>query len=159
MTLSDPDAPLRGKPMLALSIHQPWAWLIVNGFKNIENRDWPTKLRGRFLIHASKKMTQEDYDDAMDLADQVWAVSRQEGHLRRARFLNGEGGRRGGIVGEAEIVDCVGRHDSPWFFGKFGFVLANAKPLPFMPCRGQLGFFQPASSPDAPLRLSRADGR
>lgn len=25
--------------MKCLSIQQPWAWLIVNGFKDIENRD------------------------------------------------------------------------------------------------------------------------
>jgi ASCH domain len=155
--LADPDAPLRGKPMLALSIHQPWAWLIVNGFKNIENRDWSTKFRGRFLIHASKKMTQDDFDDAFDTFDMAVPVSKDESLRRRARFIHGPE-QLGGIIGEADIVDCVDRHDSPWFFGKFGFVLANAKPLPLMPCRGQLGFFQPASSPDAPLRLSREDG-
>ena len=43
--------------MKALSIRQPWAWLIVNSHKHIENCDWPTKFRGRFLIHASKGVT------------------------------------------------------------------------------------------------------
>lgn len=28
--------------MAALSIRQPWAWLVVQGYKDIENRDWPT---------------------------------------------------------------------------------------------------------------------
>ena len=50
---------------------------------------------------------------------------------------------RGGIVGEAEIVDCVTQSDSPWFEGPYGFVLRNAHPLPFRPCRGRLGFFKP----------------
>jgi hypothetical protein len=49
----------------------------------------------------------------------------------------------GGIVGIAEIVGCVTKYDSEWFFGPYGFVLANARPLPFMPCRGMLGFFWP----------------
>ena len=49
---------------------------------------------------------------------------------------------RGGIIGRVEIVDCVERSDSPWFCGKFGFVLANPKPFPFVPCKGQLGFFE-----------------
>lgn len=40
--------------MLALSIRQPWAWLIINGGKDIENRDWPTKFRSRILVHAGK---------------------------------------------------------------------------------------------------------
>jgi ASCH domain len=43
--------------MKAPSIRQRWAWLIVNGHKDIENRAWPTKFRGRVLIHASKGMT------------------------------------------------------------------------------------------------------
>ncbi|MEI3544750.1 MAG: ASCH domain-containing protein [Alphaproteobacteria bacterium] len=38
-----------------LSIRQPWAWLIVNGYKDIENRTWPTHFRGKVLIHAGKK--------------------------------------------------------------------------------------------------------
>lgn len=37
--------------MKALSIQQPWAWLIVNGYKDVENRDWNTKFRGRFYVH------------------------------------------------------------------------------------------------------------
>ena len=61
----------------------------------------------------------------------------------------------GGIVGAAEIVDCVTRSDSPWFFGKFGFVLRNVKPLPFEPCRGQLGFFDPCASSTKPAAAPR----
>jgi len=41
--------------MKALSIRQPWAWLLVEGFKDIENRTWKTNYRGSFLIHASKQ--------------------------------------------------------------------------------------------------------
>jgi hypothetical protein len=36
----------------SLSIRQPWAWLIVQGHKPIENRTWPTTYRGPLLIHA-----------------------------------------------------------------------------------------------------------
>lgn len=49
---------------------------------------------------------------------------------------------RGGVVGMARIVDCVTKMDSEWFFGKYGFVLRDAFPLPLVPCRGQLGFFR-----------------
>ena len=38
--------------MKALSIKQPWAWLICAGYKDIENRDWSTKFRGRIYVHA-----------------------------------------------------------------------------------------------------------
>jgi len=47
-----------------LSIRQPWAWAIVHAGKDIENRNWPTRFRGRFLIHAAKGCTREEYLDA-----------------------------------------------------------------------------------------------
>ncbi len=46
----------------ALSIKQPWAWAIVNGYKTIENRTWKTKFRGAFLIHASKQFDKKGYE-------------------------------------------------------------------------------------------------
>ena len=46
----------------ALSIRQPWAWMILNAGKDIENRSWQTDYRGRFLIHAAKGMTQDEYE-------------------------------------------------------------------------------------------------
>jgi ASCH domain-containing protein len=38
----------------ALSLRQPWAWLVVNGYKDIENRSWRTNHHGPLVIHASK---------------------------------------------------------------------------------------------------------
>lgn len=51
--------------------------------------------------------------------------------------------KRGGIVGECEIADCVTTSESPWFVGKYGFLLRDAKPIEFRPCKGALGFFKP----------------
>lgn len=39
----------------ALSVKQPWASLIVYGFKKIETRTWKTERRGPLLIVSSKK--------------------------------------------------------------------------------------------------------
>jgi hypothetical protein len=122
-------------PSIALSIRQPWAWLILNGGKDIENRTWRTNFRGRVLVHASKGMTNMEWEDAFDLALHIdpaiaYRIPRMADELMR-----------GGIVGEVEIVDCVSQSDSRWFGGPCGFVLRNAKPLPFTPCRGALGFF------------------
>ncbi|MDD2794393.1 ASCH domain-containing protein [Acidocella sp.] len=113
---------------IALSIRQPWAWLIVNGHKDLENRDWPTKFRGRVLIHTGKK-----YDDGFttDARGWPWAFIDPPQHFDL-----------GGIIGEAEIVDCITASSSPWFQGPYAFVLRNAKPLPFVPYRGKLGFFE-----------------
>lgn len=125
--------------MKTISVRQPWAWLIVNGFKDIENRDWPTKVRGRVLIHASKGMTHGEYDDAVDTARMV---KRAGGMVGLDTFPSFNSLQRGGIVGSVEIVDCVSDSPSPWFFGNYGFVLANAELLPFREYKGQLGFFE-----------------
>jgi len=49
---------------------------------------------------------------------------------------------RGGIIGMINLVDCVMDSTSDWFFGKYGFVLRDPQPLPFIPYNGQLGFFK-----------------
>lgn len=116
--------------MKALSIRQPWAWLIVNGHKDIENRSWATKYRGPVLIHASKGMTGAEYNDAYHFALEVG--------IKIPSFNDLE---RGGIVGQATIASCSENSLSPWFFGKYGLELIDTKTLPFMPCKGRLGFF------------------
>ena len=40
--------------MKALTVHQPWAWAIINGRKRVENRKWSTRVRGRIAIHSSQ---------------------------------------------------------------------------------------------------------
>lgn len=101
----------------ALSVKQPWPHRMFHEGKDIENRDWPTKRRGWFMIHAGKTS-----DGIPSAYGQV---------------------PMGGIVGMARIVDCVDKSDSEWFFGKYGFVLADAFPVDLVPCKGQLGFFTP----------------
>lgn len=112
------------QPLRALSIKQPYAWLILHGGKEIENRTWKTNRRGTILVHASRRI---DYDAFVKYA-----------HLLPPKI------ETGGIVGQVDIVDCVTSHPSKWFEGPFGFVLANPKPTHFLfPCKGQLMFFEP----------------
>lgn len=120
--------------MKALSIRQPWAWLIVNGYKDVENRTWETFFRGRFLVHAGKTMTPEDY----------FACTLFISEMRTAWRLPAYDVLReqcGGIVGSAELVGCVRESDSPWYTGEVGFVVRNPVVLPFLPCKGMLKFF------------------
>lgn len=134
--------------MLALSIRQPWAWLILHGGKDIENRDWPTKFRGRVLVHAAKGMTRDEWESS-------WIHAHGTGASPKAveAGLNRDNIQRGGIVGSVEIVDCVTDSASHWFVGRYGFVLRDPLLLPFTPWRGQLGFF------DVPLTMDQlADG-
>lgn len=122
-----------GYPAYALSIRQPWAWLIVHAGKDIENRSWPTRFRGPVLIHAGKAWGREERE-ARDYVRLKMGIEIPEKLPL------------GGIVGQVEIVDCVQQSDSPWFFGPHGFVLRRAQALPFAPCRGALGFFKPDNS-------------
>jgi hypothetical protein len=41
--------------MKALSLHQPWASLILFGIKKYETRSWETNYRGKLLICAAQK--------------------------------------------------------------------------------------------------------
>ncbi len=129
--------------MKALSIRQPWAWMIRNCGKDIENRGWSTNVRGRVLIHASASMTRTEYDDARLFTEQVVVWD------ERYPFPKPDELEYGGIIGSVEIVDCVRESSSFWFNGPFGFVLRAPRPLPFIPFRGQLGFFH---VPDALIK-------
>ena len=129
--------------MKCLSIRQPWAWLILNAGKDIENRDWPTRYRGRVLVHASKGMTRSEYDDAIDQL--LWDISGPSVVVVLPHF---EELQRGGIVGSVEIVGCVTHSESPWFCGRFGFMLSDPKPITFIPYRGSLGLFEVPDRPE-----------
>jgi len=113
----------------ALSIRQPWAWLIVNGYKDIENRTWQTKYRGEFLVHASKTFDMKALGLlTMKRPDIVWPETIEDFGL-------------GGIIGGVTLVDCVEKSDSKWFEGPYGFVLENPKKFEVIPYRGNLNFF------------------
>lgn len=121
--------------MKALSIRQPWAWLVAHGHKDVENRVWETRFRGAFLIHAGKAWGPSERADLEYVREKI----REE----RLAIVLPERFELGGIIGQAEIMQCVADWPSTWFSGPFGFVIQNARPLPFFPCRGMLSFFTP----------------
>lgn len=144
---------LANLPGKALSIMQPWAWLIVNGHKAIENRDWLTHFRGPVCIHAGKKID-VDCEYALTCHDGPrHPVTGEQFPIDTGKRLIDDDGLfqtfsaagwatgLGGIVGVAEIVGCVDNSDDPWFVGRFGFLIRNARPIDFIPVRGALGFF------------------
>ena len=128
-------------PTIALSIRQPWAWLIVNGYKDIENRSRCIKdFLGPVLIHASSACPLAEYNEAYTFMEQrglkVALRKLREAFPEEIVF------QTGGIVGVAHIhghgnFEMV----SPWWVGPYSYQLKDAKPLPFKPCKGRLGFF------------------
>ena len=115
--------------MKILCIRQPWAALIIEGGKDIENWTWPTKYRGPLLIHASSNAVSRQYHPEIE-------------HDYRCKIPLELASMRGGIIGMVDLVDCVTKHRSKWFEGTFGFVLANPRPLPFVPMKGRLNLFE-----------------
>lgn len=135
--------------MKALSIRQPWAWLICKGYKDIENRTWGLhmppllnypKTTKRIYVHTGKISDVEAAGN--DCETERWILERltalQRGHYLSAIF------HRGALIGEVDIVGCCEKSESPWFEGPYGLILANPalyeKPIP---CKGKLGFFSP----------------
>ena len=72
--------------MKVLTIKQPWATLIVNGYKKYEFRSWKTKYRGKILIHAGLSLERD-----MNKRFEEYNLSHDYGC----------------IIGEAELVDCI----------------------------------------------------
>lgn len=132
--------------MRALSLSQPWAWLIVTPdserpqfpLKDIENRTWrlPTKsfsIPQRIYVHATLKMADLSYQIIRDILEpkSIQIPAKEDLAL-------------GAIIGEVTIKSCVVESDSAWFQGPFGFELQHPKvyDVPIQ-CKGQLYFWQP----------------
>lgn len=110
-------------------MRQPYASLIAWGIKDIENRTWQTAHRGSLLIHASSRR------DRGMIAEAVQALAEEGVIVTEADFPTG------GLVGQVELVECVSAHDSEWFDGPVGWVLANAVECEFAALPGRLGLF------------------
>ena len=72
--------------MKVLTIKQPWAELIVSGYKKYEFRSWKTNYRGKILIHAG--------------------MSLEKDMVNRFKDYNLEY-ELGAIIGEATLEDCI----------------------------------------------------
>jgi len=130
-----------------LSIRQPWAWFILHGGKDVENRCWrhAPKYRGRFLIHASSGCTTAEYEEAVRWVQERGLVQTEKlvamPYVRRVAMR--EAIERGGIVGEATLRKVTqGEPPRGWYTGGVGLWLKDVKPLPLYPCKGALGFFR-----------------
>lgn len=124
--------------MKVLTIKQPFATLIAEGYKRYEFRTWRTKVRGDVLIHAGKGVDGK-------------AMKKYE-HLGLEYPI-------GVILAKATITDCVevddglrrelekenvlvysGVINSPEWEG-FGFKLVNVQKIEPIPTNGKLGFW------------------
>jgi hypothetical protein len=140
--------------MKALSMMQPYAWLVTKGHVTVDDRSWSTLHRGALAVHASKQFHQQYY-----------AFLRKHTDIPLPEISEFE---HGGLVGTVDVVDCI----APVFLkgqpnarpqlhrthfgasGYYGLVLENPRQIPIVPYRGNRGLFD---VPDRML-LAKQDG-
>ena len=88
--------------MRVLTIREPWASLIINGYKEYEFRSWKTNYRGKILIHTSMGIDKEMLNRFSDY---------------NINYITGA------IIGEATLEDCIEVDDN------FSKTLRNINPI------------------------------
>jgi len=131
--------------MKALSIKQPWAYLIAAGIKDIENRTWKTNYRGKFLIHAPQKAEKLHLLELFTANQRALLNNKRDitnhsvlTYIVMRKYLLSS------IIGECEIVDCIQNSKSVWAeSGCWHFILKNAMlyDKPIMNIKGALNFW------------------
>jgi hypothetical protein len=118
-----------------LTVRQPWAWAILEGIKDVENREWSTSYRGPLLIHAAAAPAFR-WAPGQVLAD-------GETELPPMSELV-----YGAILGVVDLYDVVDASDFPpddaWARGPYCWCLDDPRRLTVtVPCRGQMGLWTP----------------
>jgi hypothetical protein len=131
----------------AITIRQPWAHAVIQGWKPVENRSWPTKVRGTVAVHAARKVEHKEF---FDFVREKGLEAQVPLDILTARNLP-----HSAVIGLVDIIDCTTSSPSPWFEGPFGFVFANPRPLRPISCRGALQIFDldPAVSQEIEQQL------
>jgi len=150
--------------MKALSIRQPWAWLIVHGPKRVENRCRPDgrppsmwKHRGPIAIHTSKTMTRDEYEAGVAAAAFARMKKRVSLPPQPALVL-------GAVIGVADVTGCLlpfetgfaavleEQHSEWWDTAQYGLLLDGVRPVTPIPCAGALGLWSLPTDVERQLR-------
>jgi hypothetical protein len=99
--------------MKVLSVKQPWASLIVNGIKDVENRVWKTNYRGELLIHATAEPAFEFsqytiHFKAAQIIEYVNYLGKSTNQFNPDKIINSA------IIGKVDLVDCIKDSKSVW---------------------------------------------
>lgn len=149
------------KTITVLSVRQPWAWLLCENLKNVENRSWKTNYRGTLYIHAGKSFDLDALNWMFDRSLVTHAAAlevfkhfciipcKEKGGIKIMK--NKE--EFGAIVGRVDLIDC-GRSQSVWAQQdvKYHWTVRHGQHIVPIPMRGQLGLFQ---SPMPPMIENR----
>lgn len=150
------------KTIKVLTVKQPWAFLLVAGIKDVENRNCPTNYRGELFIHASVEKS-FDWDALIWLMEQkqmgaLWAVVRHFGLILNDKpeksTITKHHDEFGAILGSVNLDCCIQNPPSSWEIpslslssswampdSKFYWFVSNAKPIQPIPARGKLSIW------------------
>ena len=122
--------------MKVLTIKEPYATLIINGYKEYEFRSWKTNYRGRVLIHAGLSIDRDILEDFKS-----YSIKCNPGY----------------ILGEVELIDCIKIDEdfnskltsiNPLIYGRknhVGYYAWKLKVIKkydkLIPCKGKLGIW------------------
>lgn len=84
-----------------LSMHQPWASLLIEGFKRYEGRNWPTDQRGPLWIHAAQRIPTPEEISAVESQCAEMYTNVTERPDMPERYPTGV------LLGRIELVDCL----------------------------------------------------
>jgi len=122
--------------MKCLSIRQPWSWLIMHNYKDVENRTWRvnTSKPSWILIHASKKYEGGVLDR---LFDKGIITAQTYGEAAKSKE------QLGCILGEALLYSISTQNVSLWaepncYHWYFLATTLFVEPIPY---KGKLGLF------------------
>jgi hypothetical protein len=114
--------------MKAISLKQPYASWVADGFKTIETRTWRTKYRGPLLICSSKT-----FDEDFDPNDSAF----------------GDGLPLGMALAIVNLVNCRPMTEKDenlahcdFYEGAVAWILSDIKKIAPFPVKGQLSIFE-----------------
>ncbi len=113
--------------MKAITIHQPWAWAIAEGYKTVENRTWCTNYRGQLAIHAGNSRKSLKFLPEIK-------------ELTKVDNLDIDFGC---IIAIVDLIDCTKDYDSVWAMpNQYHWILANPRIITPIPMTGKLGLWE-----------------
>lgn len=142
---------------IAISVHAAWAWAMMQGAKDVENRapNFPRRhggreVLGRVWIHASLWP-----GSWSSLNSALWLSEREKMHCLAADYFGGLRWReqeledalrriRGHIVGSVEVYGYADSSESPWYVpGSLAILVRNQRPVAKpVPAKGALGWWR-----------------
>lgn len=154
--------------MKALTVQQPWAWAIIHGGKNVENRTQLWKYRGPLAIHAGARWSSRGGESKL-VRDAI-APYLTFGQFQRPVDPAEHKGRIAfrAIIGLVDLVDThvadPGCCDSPWAEHEYTeyrppiqrrdivhLILENPRAVDPIDCPGRLGLWNLPADIEATL--------